>query len=63
LPELTQDSRSPASLCTVGVDPLVGDGAGCFIQMPDALLLRDWRNEFEVVASAFGGQRSHSKTS
>ncbi len=27
----------------VGADPLVGDGAGCLIQMPDALL-RDWAN-------------------
>jgi glutamate synthase (NADPH) large chain len=25
----------------VGADPLVGDGSGCLIQMPDALL-RDW---------------------
>ncbi|MBV9816360.1 MAG: hypothetical protein JO229_11500, partial [Alphaproteobacteria bacterium] len=25
----------------VGADPLVGDGAGCLIQMPDALL-NDW---------------------
>jgi glutamate synthase (NADPH/NADH) large chain len=25
----------------VGADPLVGDGAGCLIQMPDKLL-RDW---------------------
>ena len=25
----------------VGADPLVGDGAGCMIQTPDALL-RDW---------------------
>src|SRR5438552_10794200 len=25
----------------VGADPLMGDGAGCMIQMPDALL-RDW---------------------
>src|SRR5260370_21228720 len=25
----------------VGADPLVGDGAGCLIQMPDTLL-RDW---------------------
>ncbi|MGE5501157.1 MAG: hypothetical protein ACM3W4_04450, partial [Ignavibacteriales bacterium] len=25
----------------VGADPLVGDGAGCLIQIPDALL-RDW---------------------
>jgi glutamate synthase (NADPH/NADH) large chain len=28
----------------VGADPLVGDGAGCLIQMPDALL-RDWAAE------------------
>ena len=28
----------------VGADPLVGDGAGCMIQMPDALL-RDWAGE------------------
>ena len=28
----------------VGADPLVGDGAGCLIQMPDALL-RDWAEE------------------
>src|SRR6516164_3416602 len=27
----------------VGADPLVGDGSGCLIQMPDALL-RDWAN-------------------
>ncbi len=27
----------------VGADPLVGDGAGCLIQIPDALL-RDWAN-------------------
>src|ERR671937_28423 len=25
----------------VGADPLMGDGAGCMIQMPDGLL-RDW---------------------
>ena len=25
----------------VGADPLMGDGAGCMIQIPDALL-RDW---------------------
>ena len=25
----------------VGADPMVGDGAGCLIQIPDALL-RDW---------------------
>src|SRR3984957_9051374 len=28
----------------VGADPLVGDGAGCLIQMPDKLL-RDWAQE------------------
>ena len=28
----------------VGADPLVGDGAGCLIQMPDALL-RDWARQ------------------
>ena len=28
----------------VGADPLVGDGAGCLIQMPDALL-RDWAEQ------------------
>ena len=28
----------------VGADPLVGDGSGCLIQMPDALL-RDWAIE------------------
>src|SRR5229473_2405104 len=28
----------------VGADPLMGDGAGCMIQMPDALL-RDWAEE------------------
>src|SRR5260370_29003875 len=28
----------------VGADPLVGDGAGCLIQMPDALL-RDWATQ------------------
>ena len=28
----------------VGADPLVGDGAGCMIQMPDALL-RHWAQE------------------
>ncbi|HWU26550.1 MAG TPA: glutamate synthase large subunit [Rhizomicrobium sp.] len=27
----------------VGADPLVGDGAGCLIQIPDALM-RDWAN-------------------
>src|SRR5262245_28067907 len=28
----------------VGADPLVGDGAGCLIQIPDALL-RDWASK------------------
>src|SRR3546814_6634851 len=28
----------------VGADPLIGDGAGCLIQIPDALL-RHWRSE------------------
>ncbi len=28
----------------VGADPLVGDGAGCLIQMPDGLL-RAWADE------------------
>src|SRR5262250_1021253 len=28
----------------VGADPLVGDGAGCLIQIPDALL-RDWATQ------------------
>ncbi|HUZ11358.1 MAG TPA: glutamate synthase large subunit [Caulobacteraceae bacterium] len=33
----------------VGADPLVGDGAGCLVQIPDALL-RDWagRNDVEL---------------
>src|SRR6201989_1745912 len=31
----------------VGADPLVGDGAGCMIQMPDALL-RDWAKQSGV---------------
>src|ERR1700756_222920 len=32
----------------VGADPLVGDGAGCLIQIPDALL-RDWAAKEELV--------------
>ena len=32
----------------VGADPLVGDGAGCLIQMPDALL-RDWAEEHDLT--------------
>ena len=35
----------------VGADPLVGDGAGCLIQMPDALL-RDWASEPGAYAAA-----------
>ena len=32
----------------VGADPLVGDGAGCLIQMPDRLL-RDWAEEHDLM--------------
>src|SRR5271168_145347 len=32
----------------VGADPLVGDGAGCLIQMPDKLL-RDWAEEHDLT--------------
>jgi glutamate synthase (NADPH/NADH) large chain len=32
----------------VGADPLVGDGAGCLIQIPDALL-RDWARKADVT--------------
>ena len=35
----------------VGADPLVGDGAGCLIQMPDALL-RDWADKARPDAAA-----------
>ncbi len=37
----------------VGADPLVGDGAGCLIQMPDALL-RDWANSQGLILPAPG---------
>ncbi|HZT89989.1 MAG TPA: glutamate synthase large subunit [Stellaceae bacterium] len=37
----------------VGADPLVGDGAGCLIQMPDALL-RDWAERRGVGLPPFG---------
>ncbi len=37
----------------VGADPLVGDGAGILIQMPDALL-RDWAGKAGVVLPAPG---------
>src|SRR4051794_29429664 len=32
----------------VGADPLVGDGAGCLIQMPDKLL-RDWAIKHDLT--------------
>jgi glutamate synthase (NADPH) large chain len=37
----------------VGADPLVGDGAGCLIQMPDKLL-RDWAEENDLVLPPLG---------
>ena len=37
----------------VGADPLVGDGAGCLIQMPDALL-RDWASSQGLTLPAPG---------
>src|SRR5580700_9703013 len=37
----------------VGADPLVGDGAGCLIQMPDALL-RQWAGEQNVTLPPLG---------
>ena len=37
----------------VGADPLVGDGAGCLIQIPDALL-RDWAGKAGVDLPAPG---------
>src|SRR5580704_16027076 len=37
----------------VGADPLVGDGAGCLIQMPDALL-RDWAAGCGLELPPFG---------
>ena len=43
----------------VGADPLVGDGAGCLIQIPDALL-RDWaRQERPRPAAARRLRRRH----
>src|SRR5215470_685337 len=38
----------------VGADPLVGDGAGCLIQMPDALL-RDWADRQGLTLPPPGG--------
>ena len=38
----------------VGADPLVGDGAGCLIQMPDALL-RDWAHRQGLTLPPLGG--------
>ncbi|THD80658.1 MAG: glutamate synthase large subunit [Phenylobacterium sp.] len=37
----------------VGADPLVGDGAGCLIQIPDALY-RDWADKAGVSLPALG---------
>src|ERR1700742_1783006 len=37
----------------VGADPLVGDGAGCLIQIPDALY-RDWADKAGVSLPAAG---------
>ncbi len=37
----------------VGADPLVGDGAGCLIQIPDALL-RDWARGEEIALPPSG---------
>ncbi|HVY17637.1 MAG TPA: glutamate synthase subunit alpha, partial [Rhodopila sp.] len=37
----------------VGADPLVGDGAGCMIQMPDALLA-DWARSAGMSLPALG---------
>src|SRR3981081_3286150 len=37
----------------VGADPLMGDGAGVMIQMPDALL-RDWAKGRGIELPAFG---------
>ena len=37
----------------VGADPLVGDGAGCLIQIPDALLRR-WAGENGLTLPAPG---------
>src|SRR2546423_13617483 len=38
----------------VGADPLVGDGAGCLIQLPDALL-RDWATSRRLTLPQPGG--------
>src|SRR5215469_12755992 len=37
----------------VGADPLVGDGAGCLIQMPDKLL-RNWAEEHDLTLPPMG---------
>jgi glutamate synthase (NADPH/NADH) large chain len=37
----------------VGADPLIGDGAGCMIQLPDALF-RDWADEAGVALPPAG---------
>ena len=41
----------------VGADPLVGDGAGCLIQMPDALL-RSWAEQAGRCCRRKGATRS-----
>src|SRR5215469_468470 len=38
----------------VGADPLVGDGSGCLIQMPDALI-RDWADRRGLSLPPLGG--------
>src|SRR5438309_6458023 len=37
----------------VGADPLVGDGAGCLIQTPDALF-RDWADKADIDLPPLG---------
>jgi glutamate synthase (NADPH/NADH) large chain len=37
----------------VGADPLIGDGAGCLIQLPDALL-RDWAGQNNIALPEAG---------
>ena len=44
----------------VGADPLIGDGAGCLIQLPDALF-RDWAEERSISAWVdVYGRQGHS---
>ena len=37
----------------VGADPLVGDGAGCLIQIPDRLF-RDWADKADIALPPLG---------